>query len=189
MSFQAYLDTILKKTGMRPEDFCKLANQRGYLRQGMKAGEIVAWLKSEFDLGHGHAMAVYSILRERVAKPRTDAEDLSEHFKGARAKWVGTYKSILAKVNAFGKDRPSVNVGRSYLSLLRNGKKFAIIKVGAEFFDVGIKLGNDRKPIGRLERSGDWNRMVSHRVRLVSADQMDAELIRWLKAAYVHVAE
>ena len=61
MSFQAYLDTIKKKTGRGPEDFKKLAEKKGFLEKGklkseVKAGEIVAWLKEDFELGHGHAM-------------------------------------------------------------------------------------------------------------------------------------
>ena len=29
----------------------------------VKAGEIVAWLKEDFDLGHGHAMAIYATFK------------------------------------------------------------------------------------------------------------------------------
>ena len=63
MSFQAYLDNIQKKTGKTAEDFIKLADKKGLLKEGVKAGEIVAWLKKDFDLGHGHAMAIYAVLK------------------------------------------------------------------------------------------------------------------------------
>jgi hypothetical protein len=71
MSFQAYMDNIKTKTGKSPADFRKLAEQKGFLSkgklvEGIKAGEIVAWLKEEFDLGHGHAMAVYAVLKGRT---------------------------------------------------------------------------------------------------------------------------
>jgi len=67
MSFQGYLNTIKEKTGKGPEDFRKLADQKGYstkgkLNPGVKAGEIVAWLKKDFELGHGHSMAIYALL-------------------------------------------------------------------------------------------------------------------------------
>lgn len=66
MSFQAYLDTIKTKTGKGPEDFKKLAEQKGFLKkgkiiEGIKAGQIVQWLKEDFELGHGHAMAMYAL--------------------------------------------------------------------------------------------------------------------------------
>lgn len=68
MSFQAYLDNIQTKTGKSPDDFRKMAEQRGYtaggrLRADVKAGEIVQWLKADFDLGHGHAMAIVALLK------------------------------------------------------------------------------------------------------------------------------
>jgi hypothetical protein len=67
MSFQGYLDTIKTKTGKGPEDFQQLADQKGYaengrLKSGVKAGQIVGWMKDEFGLGHGHAMAIYALL-------------------------------------------------------------------------------------------------------------------------------
>jgi hypothetical protein len=62
MSFQAYLDNIQAKTGKTPADFKKLAEKKGLLKPGVKAGQIVAWLKEDFDLGHGHAMAIYALL-------------------------------------------------------------------------------------------------------------------------------
>jgi len=68
MSFQAYLNTIKSKTGKDPEDFRKMAEEKGFsqvgkLKPDTKAGEIVDWLKDEFDLGHGHAMAIYALLK------------------------------------------------------------------------------------------------------------------------------
>ena len=68
MSFQAYLNTIKSKTGKDPEDFRKMAEEKGFsqggkLNPGIKAGEIVDWLKDDFNLGHGHAMAIYALLK------------------------------------------------------------------------------------------------------------------------------
>ncbi len=68
MSFQAYLDNIQAKTGKSPEDLKKLAEKKGFLlkgkiKEGVKAGDIVAWLKKDFDLGHGHSMAIYALFK------------------------------------------------------------------------------------------------------------------------------
>lgn len=62
MSFQAYLDNIEKKTGKTPNEFVELAKAKGYNTE-TKAGEIVAWLKQDFDLGHGHAMALVHVIK------------------------------------------------------------------------------------------------------------------------------
>ena len=66
MSFQAYLDNIKAKTGKTSADFKKIAAKKGLLKADTKAGEIVAWLKKDFDLGHGHAMAIYAVLKSSI---------------------------------------------------------------------------------------------------------------------------
>jgi hypothetical protein len=68
MSFQAYIDNIRAKTGKSPDDFRKLAEQKGFvaagkIKPGVKAGAIVDWLKEDYDLGRGHAMAIYSLFK------------------------------------------------------------------------------------------------------------------------------
>lgn len=62
MSFQAYIKNIKAKTGKTPDDFKQLAEKKGLLKPGVKAGAIVAWLKEDFALGHGHSMAIYAVL-------------------------------------------------------------------------------------------------------------------------------
>jgi Domain of unknown function (DUF4287) len=66
MSFQAYIDNIKAKTGKTPEDFRDLAKARGLLAAGTKATQITDWLKADFGLGHGHAMAIYATLKPHV---------------------------------------------------------------------------------------------------------------------------
>ncbi len=68
MSFQAYLDNIQKQTGLSPAEFMTKAEEKGFLQNGqltatIKATEITNWLKADFDLGHGHAMAMYAYFK------------------------------------------------------------------------------------------------------------------------------
>jgi hypothetical protein len=70
MSFQAYLDSIEEKTGLTPRQFIELARQKGYDQQEAKAGVIVDWLKEEYGLGRGHAMALVHVIKNG---PKIDA--------------------------------------------------------------------------------------------------------------------
>jgi Domain of unknown function (DUF4287) len=68
MSFQAYLDNIQAKTGKSPDDFRRMAAERGFsgtegIATGVKATQITDWLKADFGLGHGHAMAIVALLK------------------------------------------------------------------------------------------------------------------------------
>jgi hypothetical protein len=63
MSFQAYLDNIEAKTGKTPNEFVAMAKEKGYDAPGTKAGTIVDWLKQDFGLGRGHAMALVHVIK------------------------------------------------------------------------------------------------------------------------------
>lgn len=62
MSFQAYLDNIEAKTGKTPNQFIELAKAKGF-DANTKSSEIVSWLKQDFGLGHGHAMALVHVIK------------------------------------------------------------------------------------------------------------------------------
>jgi Domain of unknown function (DUF4287) len=73
MSFQAYLNNIQAKTGLDPAGFQAVADAKGYSENGsikpdVKAGTIVAWLKADYGLGHGHAMAIYALLKGKKSE-------------------------------------------------------------------------------------------------------------------------
>ncbi|MFN3892039.1 MAG: DUF4287 domain-containing protein [Beijerinckiaceae bacterium] len=65
MSFQAYLDNIREKTGKTPDDFHALAKADGVLAPGMTATQLTDWLKTKFGLGHGHAMAIWAVFKQK----------------------------------------------------------------------------------------------------------------------------
>ena len=73
MSFQAYLDNIEAKTGLTPRQFIELAHEKGLDHPAVKAGAIVDWLKDDYDLGRGHAMALVHVIKNG---PRIDAKDV-----------------------------------------------------------------------------------------------------------------
>jgi Domain of unknown function (DUF4287)/Domain of unknown function (DUF5655) len=181
VTFQAYLDTIKAKTGLEPEDFRKLADEKGLLKDDVKVGEIVTWLKDDFDLGQGHAMAIVATLKKARSADGDPVDMLDKHFRRARAHWRSTFDDLLAMLKSFG----PVHVAPTYtyISLLKGRDKFAIVQVTAEWFDVGIKL-KGVEPTERFAASGNWNAMVTHRVRLSDPSQVDKELLAWLRRAY-----
>ena len=63
MSFQAYLDTIEQKTGKTPLELLEIAKSKGYEDTGTKASDIVMWFKEDYDLGRGHAMAFFYVIK------------------------------------------------------------------------------------------------------------------------------
>src|SRR5688572_5696586 len=134
MTYDAYLKTIKEKTGKDPDDFKKLAAEKGL----SSYKELMMWLKSEFELGHGHANVIAHII-EGEGKPKiSDDEAIAKHFTGAKAGWRTAYDDLLVTMQAFSADvRPAPTSG--YISLLRGDKKFAIVQITANRMDIGIK--------------------------------------------------
>ena len=179
MTYQAYLDSIKAKTGKTPDDFRKLAAEKGLT----KYPEIMAWLKSDFGLGHGHANVIAQLLANPEARKITPDERVAKLFAGKKEKWRKDYDALVAKLAGFGAD-VRVAPTNTYISLLRGGNKFGIIEPSApERLDIGIKL-KGVAPTERFEAAGSWNNMVTHRVRISDPNQIDVEVLAWLKQAY-----
>ena len=179
MTYQAYLDTIKAKTGKTPDDFRRLAAKKGL----MKYPELMVWLKSEFGLGHGHANVIAHEVVNADAPKVTQDEAIAKLFSGKKEKWRKPYDGLVEKLSKFGSD-VTVGTTSTYLSLLRNGQKFGIVMPSsAERLDIGIKF-KGVAPTARLEASGSWHNMVTHRVRITDPKQIDKELLAWLKQAY-----
>ncbi len=185
MSYQAYLDNIEAKTGKTPKDFIGLAEQKGLLKPGVRAGEIVSWLKEDFGLGRGHAMAIVLLLQQTQSPKPSKDERIDKHFSGDRSSWRKPYDQLVKKISNFGPD-VTVSPTNSYISILRNGKKFAIVQMTSDRLDIGIKCKGVASG-GRFEKSGAWNNRVTHRVRIEDPKEIDAEVISWLRQAYDQV--
>ena len=68
MSYQAYLDAVEARTGKTPQQLLDEARGRGYGPQ-TSAGVVVDWLKEEYGVGRGHAMALYGVLKNGPTVP------------------------------------------------------------------------------------------------------------------------
>jgi len=64
MSFKAYIDNITQKTGKTPDQIREDALSQGVIVQDMKATIFTDWLMKEYQLGHGHAMALWKYFIE-----------------------------------------------------------------------------------------------------------------------------
>ncbi|MFN7985097.1 MAG: DUF4287 domain-containing protein [Vicinamibacterales bacterium] len=65
MSFQAYIDNIKAKTGKTPDQLFAAAKKAGIYSADMKATTLVDYLAKEFELGRGHAMAVWAVFKSK----------------------------------------------------------------------------------------------------------------------------
>lgn len=143
--------------------------------------DLVAWLKDEHGFGHGHAAAISSHLLAEGAPTAGAAEQVDRLFPAKKAHWRPVYDRLAAEIEGFG----TVTVlPKKTLVGFGTKAQFVMLQPSTpERFDVGLKLpGVD--PTDRLEPAGTWNTMMTHRVQVTSADQVDAELLGWVRQAY-----
>jgi hypothetical protein len=174
----AMIANLAEKTGKPLSEWAEVVKASNLARHG----EIVKYLKAEHGVTHGYAnLIVHKALRQ-AAPAAADTDLVSAQYSGPKAALRPVYDALIAAVCKFGGD-VEVAPKKTYVSLRRK-KQFALIQPStATRVDVGINLKND-SPGGRLEASGSFNAMVSHRVRVANARDIDAELIAWLKDAY-----
>lgn len=175
---QTMINNLPEKTGKSLEQWIKLLSKQSF----EKHGEIIKWLKSEHGVTHGFANLIAHMHRNGGAAGGGEDDLVAAQYKGAKAELLPIYEAILKIAQAFGKD-VEVAPKKTYVSLRRN-KQFALIQPSTkDRVDIGINLKGS-KPGGRLEASGSFNAMVSHRVRIASKKEVDAEVKAWWRKAY-----
>ena len=173
-SLAKMIASLKETTGRTLEEWRLVISQTGLL----KHGEVVSFLKSEHGITHGYANQI--ALNRNTEPPQAYADPLVAVFhRKELARQI--YDLLMAKISMFG---PDVDVApkKAYISIRRK-KQFAILQPAAGRLDVGINLPGTEAN-GRLEPAGSFNAMVTHRVRVGSVQEVDADLIEWLTSAY-----
>ncbi|MEM9382149.1 MAG: DUF4287 domain-containing protein, partial [Planctomycetota bacterium] len=169
---------LKEKTGKTLPQWLKIARASGE----EKHGALVKHLKSEHGVTHGYANLIAHEHLRSAASASTGDDLVSGQYSKKKEALRPIYDRLAKAVAGFGKD-VELSPKKSYVSL-RRSKQFGLIQPSTSTrVDVGLNLKGD-PPSGRLEASGSFNSMVSHRVRVTSVDDVDDELIRWLREAY-----
>lgn len=147
-----------------------------------KHGEVVALLKKDHGMTHGYANLVAHRTFKSAASDSAPDDLVAAQYAGAKQPLKPVYDALVIAMTKFGKD-VEFSPKKAYVSV-RRAKQFAILQPStATRLDVGINL-KGVEPAGRLEASGSFNAMVSHRVRVAAVGEVDAQLVGWLKKVY-----
>ncbi|CAN5593525.1 hypothetical protein BH10ACT7_BH10ACT7_24150 [soil metagenome] len=165
---------LAEKTGRSMEQWFALLQATGL----EKHTEIMNWLKKEHGVTHGFANGIAMQFRSRGES--TEADDLvAAQYAGAKAALLPIRERLLAAARALGDD---VEVVPKKASIsLRRSKQFALVEpASAQRIQLGLQLKGDPT----TDRLLAGNEMCSHRVNVTSVDEIDDELLGWLRAAY-----
>ena len=144
-----------------------------------KHGQIMTMLKVDYGISHGYANLI-ALAYLAGGSLDTDGDALVDaQYSGTKAALRPILDRILDVVRPFGDD---VDVVPKKTSVsLRRSRQFALVEpTTSTRVDLGINL-KGVLPGGRLEEAGG---MCTHRIRLTGTDQVDAEVVAWLREAY-----
>jgi hypothetical protein len=147
-----------------------------------KHTEVVALLKSEHGMTHGSAHRVALVARDAIAGVGSSpaADPVDQLYDGRKAGLRPIHDRLMASIRTFGDDIDLAGK-KGYVSLRRT-RQFAMIQPGAGV-DVGLIL-KGVAPSPRLESAASFNALFTHRVRVSGVEDVDDELIAWLRDAY-----
>jgi hypothetical protein len=144
-----------------------------------KHGEILKALKQDHGLSHGYA----NMLALLATGYGTKAEDelLTGLFAGPRAGLRPIYDKVESIVTGFGDDI-AVLPKKSMVGFKRNRQFVCFMPASATKVDLGITMKDEAPDDPRIKATPGG--MASHTVPITTADQIDDDVVRWLRIAY-----
>ncbi|MDX2417759.1 MAG: DUF4287 domain-containing protein [Xanthomonadales bacterium] len=168
-----------EKTGKTLDQWITIARKSGQ----EKHGAITKYLKSEHGMTHGYANLVAHKTLKSDAGSAGDTDLVATQYSGPKSELKPVYDAVIKVVSKLGND-VEISPKKAYVSLRRK-KQFALVQPSTRTrVDLGINLKGEPAS-GKLELSGSFNAMVSHRVRLEKPADIDQSVKSWLKQAYL----
>lgn len=174
---QSMIDNLHKNTGKTLEQWVEIVETQNL----EKHAEIVKFLKEDHAHSYGFANLIAHKAKGSDAGSAENKDELilkqykgKEHFKPI-------YNKLIVEIQSFGNDI-EIAPKKSYVSLRRR-KQFALLNPATKTrFEIGINL-KGQEPKGKLEAEKP-NAMCSHKIKLIETDDVNAEVVNWLKSAY-----
>ena len=173
-ALQTMIDNMPDKTGKKLEDWIQILNKQNI----EKHSSAVKFLKTEHGVTHGYANTIVTLSKQQ----NEPTEDL------VAAQYIGKealkpiYEKLISAVEKFGSD-VVITPKKTSVSIIRK-RQFALIKPATKTrIDLGLKL-KDVAVQGRLEDSGPFGAMCTHRIQLQDVSDVDSDVINWLSTAY-----
>jgi hypothetical protein len=163
---------MLEKTGRPLEDWVALVRAQGLSGHG----PVVKYLMAEHGFTRGNAGAVAYALREQTVTPD---ELVAAQYLGKEG-----LLPVLAAVRKAIPRGAEEGVRKTYLTW-SHGRQFALLQPSTKArADLGLVL--EGVSAGRrLEEAGSFGSgRITHRVALAAPREVDAEVKRWLRAAF-----
>jgi hypothetical protein len=173
-ALQTMINNMPDKTGKKLEEWIEILTKKNFEKHSL----AVKFLKSEHGVTHGFANTIVTLSKEK----NEPSEDLVSNQYSGKESLKPLYEKLISIVETYGSDIV-ITPKKGSVSLIRKNQ-FALIKPATKTrIDLGLKLKGIEIQ-GRLEGSGPFGAMCTHRIQLQNMTDIDSEVIKWLSAAY-----
>lgn len=173
-ALQTMIDNMPEKTGKSLDEWKTILREKSFT----KHSEGVKFLKTEYNVTHGFANTIVTLSREE----NKSKEDLVENQYKGKEILIPIYKELISFVKSLGHD-VIITPKKDSVSIIRK-RQFILIKPATKTrIDLGFKL-KDKPLTERLENSGPFGTMCTHRVKISDVEEIDEQLKDWIKEAY-----
>jgi hypothetical protein len=173
-ALQTMIENMPEKTGKKLEEWIQILHKENFAKHSM----AVNYLKAKHGVTHGFANTIVTLSKEVTESP----DDLVVNQYAGKELLKPIYEMLLLEINKLGDDIV-ITPKKGSVSLIRK-KQFALIKPATKTrIDLGLKLKGVEIQ-GRLEGSGPFGTMCTHRIQLKSISEVDTEVIGWISKAY-----
>ena len=173
-ALQTMISNMPEKTGKSLEEWKKILKDKAF----SKHGEAVKFLKTEHGVTHGFTNTIVTLSKEENSTPN---DLVVNQYKGKES-LLPIYEALLKFVKTLGNDI-TITPKKTSVSIIRK-RQFILIKPATKTrIDLGFKL-KDKPITERLENSGPFGTMCTHRVKLNNVSEVDTELTAWIRQAY-----
>jgi hypothetical protein len=179
---ETQLNNIQAKTGKSLAELEELVKQSGLTRHS----ELRQMLQNELGLGYGDANSlVHYVLksdgaRAAEAQGATIDDVLAQIYSGSKADLRPIHEKLMNAIQSFGAFETAPK--KNYVSLRRK-RQFAMLGPATNTrFELGLNI-KDLPEDARLHPQPAGS-MCNYKVKLTSADEVDDEMIGWVRQAY-----
>ncbi len=170
---------LIERTGEGLETWNKRVLESGKTDEA----SLRKWLSEKGVTGYPTMLLVM----ERFGYPDyllTSAEDLIENQYADRPATRPIYDALLALLPEIGEIE--VQARKTYVAFLAPKRTFsALVPATKTRSDLGLRLPAAQEATGRLEVARNFPQSsVTHKIGLTSTDDLDDEVVGWLKASY-----
>jgi predicted transport protein len=175
---QTMIDNLEKNSGKSLDQWIVIIQKEGF----KKHGEILKFLKIEYGFTHGFANLVALKTLKSDAGSVSDSDELINKQYAGKEHFLPIYEKLSSEIKAFGADIEFVPK-ISYVSV-KSKKQFAmLIPATKTRYEIGINL-KGHPAEGVLEIDTKTNGMCSHKIHLKDENDIDKQVINWIKKAY-----